>query len=71
MIQIAKSLFGIIGFILAVTYSLDLFFDWPDSGFDTFYLIKLIVYIITCSSIFWLFFLKDKLNKNQSSSLNK
>jgi hypothetical protein len=63
MIQIMKSLFGVLGFILAVTYSLDLLFDWPDSGFDTFYLIKLIAYIVGCSSVFWIFLLKDKLNK--------
>jgi len=36
MIEIAKKSFGILGLILAIGYTIDLIFYWPDSGYDTF-----------------------------------
>ncbi|MCJ8318727.1 MAG: hypothetical protein MJK12_03785 [Colwellia sp.] len=68
MIDIAKKAIGIIGLILSAGYTIDLIFYWPDSGYDTFYLIKLIAYIVGSSSIFWLFFLKEKF---KATSLSK
>lgn len=66
MIGVMKNVFGIVGLVLAVTYTIDLFFYWTSSGYDILYLTKLVVYIIACSSVFWIFFLKNELKKSQS-----
>ena len=60
MIDIAKKAFGILGLILAIGYAIDLIFYWPHSGNDSFYVIKLIAYIVGSASVFWLIFFKDK-----------
>jgi hypothetical protein len=71
MINIAKKSFGIIGLILSIGYTIDLIFYWPKSDDGTFYLIKLIAYIIGSSSVFWLFFLKGKFKKHKTTSFNE
>ena len=68
MNDIAKKIFGILGLILAIGYTIDLIFYWPDSGYNSFYLIKLIAYIVGSSSVFWLFFFNGKY---KSTSIGK
>jgi hypothetical protein len=63
MIDITKKTLGILGLILSLVYTIDLIFYWPDSGYDTFYLIKLIAYIVACSSTSWFLFFKERIQK--------
>ena len=63
MIDIAKKSFGIVALILAITNTIDLIFYWPGSGYDTFYLIKLVTATVACSYVAWLFFVKSSVTQ--------
>ncbi len=64
MIQHLKTILGFLAIVLSITFTIDLIFYWPESGYDLFYLGKLIVFIISGAFISWVYLLKSKFNKS-------
>ena len=56
MVNLTKKTFGILALILSIGFMIELIFYWPDSGFDILYLIKLLAFIVSSASVFWLIF---------------
>lgn len=61
MIESIKKFFGFAGLLLAITCSFNLAFFWADAEHSLYNLVKLTVYIVAGSYLFWIYWLKSKL----------